>query len=579
VELTNNIILLAGLLCSASVLISVITTRLGMPLLLAFLGLGMLAGEDGPGQIHFENVEVTYVVGTLALAVILFNGGLCTRINTFRVGLWPALWLATLGVAISAGVTGLAATWLLPVHWIEGLLIGAIVGSTDAAAVFSVLHSRGLQLKERVDATLQIESGINDPMAIFLTLTLVNLLASGAGSFDQQVLWLFVQQMGLGGALGLLGGWALGGLINRVSLTLGLYPLLAFSGALLIFGVTAAVGGSGYLAVYLAGLVMGNRPLQGAQNIHRFHDGLAWLGQISMFLILGLLVTPSRLIPVAPDSLLIGLTLILVARPLAVGVCLLPFRFPWRERLFIAWVGLRGAVPIVLALFPLLAGLENAPLFFNVIFFVVLVSLIVQGWTVALAARWLELELPPRPGVLHRMELDLPGQRRYELVAYRLDADNPAIDHPLPREGLPRATSLAGVVRGEELLDSHHVDTLLEGDHVYLVAQSEDLPVLDELFASTALPMRLDPHHFFGDLVLDGQAGMAEVVAFYGLQVDPETLASTLEDALVRVFQKPVVGDRLTVGAVEFVVREMHENRITRVSMKLAPVAPDTDTG
>ncbi len=570
-EMTNNIIMLAGLLFSVSVLISVITTRLGMPLLLAFLGLGMLAGEDGPGRIHFENVEAAYFVGTLALAVILFNGGLCTRISTFRVGLWPALWLATLGVAITAAVTGLMAVWLLPINWTEGLLIGAIVGSTDAAAVFSVLHSRGLQLKQRVDATLQIESGINDPMAIFLTLTLVGLLAPGTGELSWDVAWLFAQQMGVGTVMGLLGGWALGGLINRLTLAVGLYPLLAFSGVLLIFGATAVAGGSGYLAVYLAGLVMGNRPLQGKQNIHRFHDGLAWLSQISMFLILGLLVTPSNLIPVTPYSLLIALVLIVLARPLAVGVCLLPFRFPWRERLFISWVGLRGAVPIVLALFPLLAGLDNAPLFFNVVFFVVLVSLILQGWTVAPAARWLKLEVPPGPGAMHRVELDLPGQHSYELVAYRLAAGNPAIHHPLTRLPLPRAASLAAIVRAEELLDTHQVDAFLEGDYVYLIAQSEDIPALDRLFASVALPMRLEPHHFFGDLVLDGQASMAEVVRFYGLEMEPDLMIGTLEDCLSRTFNKPVVGDRLKVGSIEFVVREMQGSRIRKVGMRLIP--------
>ena len=568
-DFTNQVILLAGLLLLISVLASIITARIGMPLLLAFLALGMLAGEDGPGGIQFQDVQTAHLIGSLALAVILFNGGLCTDIGMFRVGLWPAFWLATVGVAVTAAVTGLAAIWCLQVNWIEGLLIGAIVGSTDAAAVFSILHAHGLQLKQRVDATLQIESGINDPMAVFLTIALVELLAAGHSDLDWAIAGQFMQQMGIGAAAGLLGGWLLVWLVNRISLSPGLYPLLAFSGGLLIFGGTAVAGGSGFLAVYLTGLVLGNRPLQGAQNIRRFHDGMAWLSQISMFLILGLLVTPSQLLPVAFQGLLVALVLIALARPLGVALCLLPFRFAWREQVFIGWVGLRGAVPIILALFPLLAGLEHASMFFNVAFFVVLTSLIIQGWTVAPAARLLGLEVPPSPGAVHRVQLDLPGQTSYELVGYKLAANSPAIDCSPASLPLPNPAKPAAVIRQTTLLDAKEVERLQEGDYVYLLARVEDLPVLDRLFTVAHAPARLEEQRFFGELVLNGEARMAEFARFYGLDVDPELCAGTLEDFLVRTFARPVVGDRVKLGSIELVVREMKGERILKVGMKL----------
>lgn len=568
-ELTHNIILLTGLLFLVCVLTSAITTRIGMPLLLAFLALGMLAGEDGPGGIYFENIEAAYAVGTLALAVILFNGGLCTDVGSFRVGLWPAFWLATVGVLVTAAVTGLAAAWFLQLHWLEGLLIGAIVGSTDAAAVFYVLHAHGLHLKQRVDATLQIESGVNDPMAIFLTLALVELLAQGQTTLSWGVAGQFAAQMGWGALIGLAGGMLLIALLNRITLNVSLYPLLAFSGALLVFGVATWIGGSGYLAVYLAGLLLGNRPVQGAELIQRFHDGMAWLGQISLFLILGLLVTPSHLLPTALAALLTALVLIGVARPLAVVLCLLPFRFPWREQVFISWVGLRGAVPIILALFPLLAGLEHAELFFNIVFFVVLVSLVVQGWTVAPLARWLQLELPPAPRAVQRVLLDLPGRPCYELVGYRLTADSPATGCPIAQLPLPTPARLTAVIRATQLLDAAEAVTLCADDHVYLFAQPEQLAALDRLFVAVRVPARLAEQHFFGELVLDGSASMAEVVRFYGLTVDAVLVTGTLEDTLHRVFDKPVPGDRVRLGQVEFVVREMRGERIHKVGMKL----------
>ncbi len=578
-DFTNQLILLTGALFLLSVLASAISARLGLPLLLVFLALGMLAGEDGPGGIQFNDVQTTYLIGTVALAVILFNGGLCTDVGSFRVGLWPALWLATVGVVVTAALTGLAAAWFLRLYWLEGMLIGAIVGSTDAAAVFAILHSRGLQLKQRVDATLQIESGANDPMAVFLTIALVELLAAGSTQLEWAIAVRFVQQMGIGAVAGLGGGWILAWLINRITfINPGFYPLLALSGGLLIFGATAVAGGSGYLAAYFAGLVLGSRRLQGADNIRRFHDGLAWLSQISMFLIMGLLVTPHQLLPLAAPSLLITGTLILVARPVAVALCLLPFRFAWREQLFIGWVGLRGAVPIILAMFPWLAGLEHYRLYFDVAFFMVLLSLVIQGWTVAPAARLLKLEIPPPISALvQRVRLDLPGQPDYELVSYRVMADSPAAGCA-PRDLLlPETARPAAVVRGGRVRECGDCGPLRADDHLYLFAQVADLPALDQLFATAPAVPRLDTGRFFGELALNADADMAELGRLYGLTLDPVDAAGTLEHCLKRRFGRPVVGDRVRLGPVEFVVREMRGERIVKVGLKLH-VAAGTGT-
>ncbi|MEZ5740869.1 MAG: potassium/proton antiporter [Burkholderiaceae bacterium] len=400
---------LLSLLVLVSILSSLIVPRLGIPVLLIYLVFGMLAGEQGPGQIVYDDVSSAYFIGSAALAVILFDGGLRTDLSSFRVGLRPAFSLATVGVLISAGITALAAHFVLGIGWIEAMLMGAIVGSTDAAAVFSVLRGQGMSLQQRVGATLEIESGANDPMAVFLTVILVNAVLIGAAP-GWDAIGYFAWQMGLGAGAGGLAGLALAWSVTHLRLGAALYPLLVLFGAWLLFGIVALFDGSGFLAVYVAGLVLASRVSRGLYNVEKFLDGIAWLAQIVMFLMLGLLVTPGDLLPMALDALMVGLVLMIVARPVAVIFCLLPFRFSWRENLFVSWVGLRGAVPIILALFPWMAGLPNHQVYFNVAFFVVLLSLLLQGWTVAPVARWLGLEVPSRKTRLQRIELGMPGQ-------------------------------------------------------------------------------------------------------------------------------------------------------------------------
>ena len=396
-------LLAAAALVFISVLAGVFSARIGFSFLLIFLVVGILAGVDGPGGLAFDDFRLSFWVGNVALAVILLDGGLRTQMGTFRTGLRPALLLATLGVVLCTAITGAAAYWLLDLPWPLALLVGAIVGSTDAAAVFSLLKSSGVQLNERVAATLEIESGMNDPMAVYLTLTFIAmaLAMGGPGSASlalSEVLLSLLQQLGWGSVLGLACGWALAELLKRLGRGEdgggGIRALLIVSGGLSVFAFTTWLGGSGFLAVYLMGVVVGNRARRQVRASLSAMDGYAWLSQAGMFLLLGLLVTPSELLRTLWPALGVSLVLMLVARPIAVWLCLKPLHFSGREITFISWVGLRGAVPIVLAVFPVMAGVEGGSIYFNVAFTVVLTSLVLQGSTIAWSARRLNVVLP-----------------------------------------------------------------------------------------------------------------------------------------------------------------------------------------
>ena len=405
---------------------SLLAFRFGTPLLLLFLGIGLVAGVDGVG-LDFDNAGVAYFIGSLALAVILFDSGFGTPIQSFRHAAFPALTLATVGVVITALVFGLAARLLLGLGWMESILLGAIVGSTDAAAVFFLLRVGGINIRDKVRSTLEIESGSNDPMAIFLTIALVEIIAAGTAldELSWEVLLRFVLQMGLGLIAGYLGGLLIVGLVNRLNMERGLTPIFVIALSLLVFSVTGVVGGSGFLAVYVAGLHAGNRNMRSAPTLKRFQEGTTWLSQIAMFLTLGLLATPSEFPAVALTAIGLAVFLTFLARPIAVWLCLAPFRFARRERAFISWVGLRGATSILLAIVPALRGLAYGQELFNIVFLVVLFSLLVQGWTIGPLARWLKLLVPPRIGPVDRIELELPGRGNHEIVAYMVHPESP----------------------------------------------------------------------------------------------------------------------------------------------------------
>lgn len=565
----NELLFAGTLLLLASVLLSAGAARIGAPVLLVFLLIGMLAGEDGPGGIRFDDITVAFAIGNIALAVILFDGGLRTRLELFRVGLGPALALSTVGVAITGAVVGAFAAWILDVGWLHGLLMGAIVGSTDAAAVFALLQGKGLRLNERVASTLEVESGSNDPMAVFLTVALIALV-TGQVSSGPGVLWLFVQQMGIGALVGLLGGRALAWLVDRVSIADGLYPLLAFSGGIFLFALVNLVGGSGFLAVYLAGIVVGNSRLRGAARILQVHDGIAWLCQISMFLVLGLLVTPSELIPVSGKALAVALVLMLIARPLAVWICLLPFTMPWREFTFIAWVGLRGAVPIVLAMFPLMAGTEHARVLFNVAFFVVLTSLVLQGWTIPVFARWLRLEIPIVPEPLQRVELDVTTPAHLELVGLKVEAGSGAEgmdpnDLPFGAEG-----HIAAHVRPDAQLAPGQHEALRANDMLYVVMPAADASRMQALFSTNDGRHTLAPREFYGMFVVDGDARVSDLCSLYGGSVEPADGERSVSELFAARFHgRAVEGDRLPLGAFELVVREIEGKRVRSAGLRI----------
>jgi potassium/hydrogen antiporter len=565
----------AGLLV-LSILTSLIAFRVGAPLLLIFLSIGLLAGEDGIGGIPFENAELAYFVGSVALAIILFDSGFGTNWRTFRTAAWPAVVLATFGVALTALFLSVAAHFLFGLPWLESLLVGAIVGSTDAAAVFFLLRAGGITIRERVRATLEVESGANDPMAIFLVTVLVELIMAGAGT--ESLTWsfahAFAMQMGLGLLLGLAGGFGMVHGVNRTQLEPGLYPLVVLSSALVLFGITGLLGGSGFLAVYVAGLVAGNMRIHALPHLRRFQEGMTWLSQIVMFLTLGLLATPSEFPAITGPVLGIAFALMFIARPVAVTLCLLPFGFQRNEIVFVAWVGLRGAVSILLAILPIIGGVAQSQMLFNAAFIIVLASLLVQGWTIRPLARWLGLSVPPSIGPLEKVELELPGAASYELVAYRIAPESPVARG----ERIPRWARPSLVVRGGQAMRLHNAGRLEAGDYVYIFAAPAYLRLLDRLFAS---PLELQPQdiEFWGDLSIEPTAAIGSLARAYGFEVPAEHASMAIADFIARRLGGAAeVGDRLAFGSVELIVRAIDEKgRVTELGLALVPFGEQVD--
>jgi potassium/hydrogen antiporter len=558
-------ILLGALLVLAGIMSSLVAMRFGAPLLLVFLIVGMAAGEAGPGHLQFDDVRTTYVVGSIALALILFDGGLRTRFATFRSVLAPAVTLATVGVLLTAALTAPVAKYLLGMSWTEALLVGAVVASTDAAAVFFLIHARGLRLRPRVGATLEVESGSNDPFAVLLTIILVEFLTVGDRTW-QHVLAVFAEQSVLGTVIGVLGGWAIVVVLNRLTLAQGLHAPFVTTSALVIFGLASAVHASGFLAVYLAGLVVGNRPTRAHNTVGVFLDAVTWLAQIVMFVLLGLLAWPMRVIESILPALAVAGVLMFIARPAAVIACLAPFRFAWREKAFISWVGLRGAVGIFLASIPMLIGLPNAHIYFDIAFVVVLSSLLVQGWTIAAAARRLHIALPRHDPLPRRVELDLPGQLEQEIVGYPVQANSPYLKRGL----LPSWARPTLVVREQKILSPLESQPVRAGDYVYVLAPPEKAQALDRFFVDMPPPTAPDPR-LLGDFFVSGDVTLGALAEIYGLSIAPQDAEMTLADHFAdEIKRRPKQGDVVPLGPIALVAHRVANGRLASVGLRLA---------
>src|SRR5216110_1952706 len=549
-------IFLGAVLVMAGILSSLLALRFGAPLLLVFLLIGMLAGDSGPGQLRFDDVRTTYLVGSVALALILFDGGLKTRFQSIRAVLAPSMALATIGVLVTALITAPVAKYALDLNWTEALLIVAVVASTDAAAVFLLVHAQGLRLRPRVGATLEAESGTNDPFAVFLTLMLVELISVGESS-AWHVALEFTREAVFGAIVGLA--------LNRVALPQGLHAPFVTTAALVIFGAAQIAHASGFLAVYLAGIMIGNRPTRAHNSVVTFLDAATWLAQIVMFVLLGLLASPQRLLDSVGPSVIVALVLMLVARPLAVLVCLMPFRFNWREKVFIAWTGLRGAVAIFLASIPMLVGLSKAYLYFDVALVVVVISLLLQGWTLGPAARWLHVALPRADRGPRRVELDLPGQLEQQLVGYPVRPKSLYFRRSL----IPSWSKPTLVIRNENILTPTEADPIAAGDYIYLLAPPEKAEALDRFFVDMAPSTAPDPH-LLGDFMVSGEHTLGELAEIYGENVEEEQAKLTLADYFdIHLDRAPRAGAELALDSIVLVARSIGGGRVNVVGLRL----------
>jgi cell volume regulation protein A len=471
-----------ALLLAASALLSHASQRLRLPVGLVFLAIGIGAGSEGLGHIAFDDFGFAFRAGSAALALILFDGGLNTPVETVRRSLAPAGLLATVGVIGCMCIVAVVAH-ALGLPWSASFLLGAIVSSTDAAAVFAVLRGSGIQLKHRVGGTLEVESGINDPVAVILTTALTSRLLS----HDVPSLWFvalgMLREIAIGAACGVAIGAGARWIITRVRLPAsGLYSVMTLATALLGFSLPTLIGGSGFLGVYVAAVTLGSGRLPYRIGLGRIHDSLAWLGQVAMFLMLGLLVYPSQLVDAARIGTLVGLALAFIARPAVVALCLIPLRFPWNDVLYVGWVGLRGAVPIILAMFPVLAGAPGAQRIFNIVFFIVVLNALLPGATVSAVTRWLGLESAEPPPPTAVLTVESFDQLDGELLSYYIDEALPVAGMTLEELPFPEGAAVTMIVRGRQLIAPNGATRLEIGDHAYVLSRPEGVMMLQLLF-------------------------------------------------------------------------------------------------
>ncbi len=571
--LTGSVLLLLGVLSNK------VSARLGMPALATFLGLGMLAGSEGIGGIEFEDYSLANAVGTVVLAIILFSGGLGTPISAVRETWQRAGLLASVGVLLTAMIAGGAASWILGIPIGQGMLLGSIVGSTDASAVFSVLRAGGVHIRRKLADTLEVESGSNDPMAIFMTVGMVQILAGKVTSIVD-LSWLLVNQIAVGLAVGLAVGFGAVWMLKNVRLEVaGLYPIMTIAFGLISYGLAADFGGSGFLATYLTGIVIGNHRTPFLRGIQAFHDATAGLGPIQMFILLGMLSFPSRLVEVWIAGLSIAAVLMFVARPVAVFLCLLGSRFDFREKLLLSWVGLKGAVPITLAIFPLMANIEGAATIFNVVFFVVLISAVLQGSTLKSVATALGLDVTPRPEPPVTLEISSLYDVDADIVDYYIEPETLAAGKAVRDLALPHDVVIALIVRNRESRLPKGSSRIEAGDHVIVVVRQEVRQAVDRIFSRSRRKERSGSSGVEIEFPLRTRVRVGDVEEAYDVRLDDDA-DLTLEEWLKR----RASGERFRLGEaidgerVRFRVRELSsDGELTTVSMRLIPKPPTSN--
>jgi len=472
-SLTAYLIAIAALLVS-SIVVSKAAGRFGIPALSVFLLLGMIVGRDGPGGVDFSNYQLAQALGIIALIQILHSGGLSTTMADVRAVRWSALVLSTIGVAIATAMVGAFSVMFLGLDWLHGLLLGAAIASTDVAAVFTILRSRNVGLYGRIRPLLELESALNDPMTVFLSVGVLELIVNPLHSSPARLAAMFFQQMIVGTLLGVAAGQATRWSINRIKLEFeGLYPVLSVALVVLTYGVTQTIGGSGFLAVYVSGIVLGNQNFVHKRSLTVFHDGLAWLMQIVMFLTMGLLVQPSELKRLALSGIALSGFLVLVARPASVLLCLTPFRFSLREQLMVSWAGLRGAVPIVVATYPLIAGASGAQTIFNLVFFVVFISVLLQGTTIPIVSRWLNVASPLVKSFQYPIEYNPATGLKSELVEVPVPARSAAIGRSLVNLALPAGALIVLIRRGDDVMIPNGSTQIEPADMLLVLAEPQ----------------------------------------------------------------------------------------------------------
>ncbi|WP_350557984.1 potassium/proton antiporter [Psychrobacter sp. CAL346-MNA-CIBAN-0220] len=562
---TLNILYLVGaLLIFASIMASTLSARLGVPLLLLFLVVGMLAGEDGILGIQFSQYGIANFIGQAALACILLDGGLRTSFQSFRVGLKPAVVLATWGVLATVLVLGVFVTWLMDVDWRVGLLMAAIVGSTDAAAVFSLLRNGGVKLNDRVQATLELESGANDPLAILLVTGLIALNVDPTGQTIFGFLGLLLQQLGFGLGIGLLAGFLLSKLLPKVHLAEGMYAILIMSAGLSVFAATNLIGGSGFLAVYLTGVIIGNNKVRSTEHVLRVMDSFAWLSQAVLFVVLGLLVTPSNVINVWYYSVAIAAFMILVARPIAVYTSVKPFKFKDREIGFISWVGLRGAVPITLAILPVMASVDGAFMLFDVAFGVVVLSLVLQGTTIPIMANLFKVRIPANDEPKEEHEVWVSDKASITLYEFEVKAGAFATGrHPksISSRISPDEIDVFALVRRQQLIVVDENTQLKFGDNVWYAMRGNHASQIAQIFNDTKLDRRAI-EDFYGDWLLSPSVKLGDL-PFFTDAIQAESLVTQ---------PKPQANNR-SINMWQQTVAEY-----VIASLNMAPVSGDTVT-